>query len=99
MVLEGPFALSLGGEEAVILDPNGPSDRLVSVLQLRHAVVDSALVEEDGTLKLIFQGGHRVRADPSLQYEAWQLLGPNGLHVVCLPTGGESAIWLQEEDA
>jgi hypothetical protein len=99
VVLESPFGLSIAGEEEVILDPNGPPEALGPVLRLRHAVVDEALVEKDGTLKLTFRGGHHLRSDPNLQYEAWHLYGPNGLHVVCVPTGGESPIWQEREEA
>jgi hypothetical protein len=99
VVLESPFQLSVAGEEGLILDPNGPPESLGPVLRLRHAVVHDASVEKDGTLKLTFLGGHHLRSDPNLQYGAWHLHGPNGLHVVCVPSGGEASIWQEREEA
>ena len=99
VVLESWFGLSIAGEEELILDPSGPPEALGPVLLLRHAVVDEALVEEDGTLTLAFRGAQHLRSEPDPNYEAWQLVGPNGLRVVCLPSGGESAIWEEREEA
>jgi hypothetical protein len=99
VVLESPFGLSIAGEEEAILDPSGPPEALGPVLRLRHAVVDEALVEQDGTLTLAFRGAQHLRSEADPNYEAWQLVGPNGLLVVCLPGGGESAIWEGREEA
>jgi Family of unknown function (DUF6188) len=67
------------------------------VLLLFQATVESALVGREGDLTLSFRDGARLRVQPSPDYEAWQISGPDRLLVVCMPGGGEPAIW--DEDS
>jgi hypothetical protein len=93
IVLETPFRLSLPDGEESQLDPNGPREALAPVLGLFQTTVDEAFVEEGGTLNVVFREGGHLCSQPHPDYEAWQLYGP-GLLIVCMPGGGEPAIWL-----
>jgi hypothetical protein len=77
IVLESPFSLSLRGDE-LELDPNGPPEALSPVLALLRRTIHEALVEKDGTLRLVFREGGRLRCEPHPQWEAWQLNDPDG---------------------
>lgn len=62
-----------------------------SALTLFGATVNSAVAFKTGTLRLVLD--HfllTVRADP--QYEAWNVVGPGDMLVVCMP-GGQLAVW------
>jgi Family of unknown function (DUF6188) len=44
-----------------------------------------------------FVGGNELRVPSSDDYEAWTLVGPDGLRLVSMP-GGELAIWKPVRD-
>jgi hypothetical protein len=62
-------------------------------LDLFKQEIERATIWKSGRLQLSFKGGHLVDVEPSEQYEAWQITGPDGLLVVCVPGGGEPAVW------
>ena len=88
IALGSPFSLSLSGSE-VVIDPEGPPEALSPVLGLLRQTVEGAFFEKSGTLNLTFRGGAHLRCDPDPQYEAWHLVAPDGVEVICVPGGGE----------
>jgi hypothetical protein len=83
---DGDFQLSPG------LDPEVNSQLLHTLVG--HAVTTS-VAEESGTLRLDFDNGARLRANPDDSFEAWTIAGPHGMKIACMP-GGELAIWSPE---
>jgi hypothetical protein len=67
-------------------------DRFPSLL---NQSVTSASADYTGTLILGFDSGTSLRVEPDPDYEAWNITGPRGRMIVCMP-GGELAVWSQE---
>jgi hypothetical protein len=88
----------LGTQFRLIAAPNeytiDPEDRtsLAPVLQLLFAELQTASVDDRGELSLEFTGGVRLVAPPNEQYEAWELVHPDGRMAIAVP-GGEIAIF------
>lgn len=92
VVIEGAFVLEADG----VVDHLHPAERaqLGPLLALYPARLDSAAVDNDGTLRLGFDSGAQVTVPPDTDYEPWQIVGPGTSLVVCLPgESGELAIW------
>ena len=84
--VEQPFQLYSQGKTCE-LDPKTPPSMLpfLSLLGTSIAKVDVTL---DGAIRFEFSGEVAVGCGPDPHYEAWQLAGPRGFMVVCLPGGG-----------
>jgi hypothetical protein len=67
-------------------------NRLPSDLWLAHHIA-SAVADRTGWLTVRFDSGARLEAGPDGHYENWELVGPNGILIVGLPSGGEPAVW------
>ncbi|HUS22465.1 MAG TPA: DUF6188 family protein, partial [Aeromicrobium sp.] len=68
-----------------------------AILMLYPDSLTGATVETDGTLELAFASGATITVPPNPHYEAWQVNGPNGYLVVCVPgTTGELSVWTDE---
>ncbi len=89
-----PFVLYLAGHEQV-LKPEEDRAQVGPVLSLLHQTVSEAVAFKDGRLELAFSDGAAVRVPVGQDFEAWELVGPDGLRVVSLP-GGELAVWQAE---
>jgi hypothetical protein len=65
---------------------------VATALGLFGAKVLSAVAFKTGSLRLVFGNGFHLnsRADPD--FEAWEVLGPEGRRIIPMP-GGELAIW------
>ena len=77
--------------EAQTVELHPERQDVASALTLFGATVNSGVAFKTGTLRLVL--GHfqlTVRADP--QYEAWNVVGPGGIRIVCRP-GGQLVIW------
>ena len=57
--------------------------------------VTSQGVADDGTLVLGL-GSATLTVRPHSMYEAWQVRGPDGLLIVCVPGGDCLAVWEAE---
>jgi hypothetical protein len=94
IVIEGDATLAdrpgrAPGAQTVELHP-GRQD-VAAALSLFGATVNSAVAFKTGTLRLVLDHFQlTVRADP--HYEAWNVVGPGGMRLVCMP-GGQLAIW------
>lgn len=75
-----------------IIDSSTPQEELPAALaELVGAEITEVLVAKDGHLAVNFADAQlSVRA--SADYEAWELAGPRGERIVCMP-GGELASW------
>ena len=60
--------------------------------ELLGAVVRDATVARTGRLDIAFEDGRAVTVEPNPSYEAWEVTAGT-LKLVCLPGGGEPAIW------
>ncbi|MCP9488807.1 MAG: YtzH-like family protein [Solirubrobacteraceae bacterium MAG38_C4-C5] len=94
--IEQPFEVLgwVDGGQPVSLsleDEDGPS-ALAPALSVLHAALEAALAFKDGRLELWFADGRWLRVPAVEQFEAWTLVGPDGLRLVSLP-GGEVAVW------
>lgn len=50
-----------------------------------------------GDLSVLFDDASELSVGAAAEYEAWQLSGPRGEMVVCMP-GGKLAIWGPRDD-
>jgi hypothetical protein len=50
--------------------------------------VEEASTDLDGRIRFALSGGIAIDCASDRDYEAWQLAGPNGFLIVCLPGGG-----------
>ncbi|GDY34030.1 DUF6188 family protein [Gandjariella thermophila] len=76
-------------------DPSNVDSEQVRALAERDIV--SLVAEESGVLTVAFPDGISLRGEPSDAYEAWNVTGPGGMRVVCMP-GGELAKWGAEQE-
>ncbi len=88
--LEGDFVLQEPGGEYP-LSPAHPT-ALGPALSALGKTVATAKVYKDGCLEVHFADGSILSVKPDVAYEAWEIAGPGGLHVVCTP-GGSLSIW------
>ncbi len=58
-----------------------------------HAEVKEGTAFKNGLLELTFVDGKVLRVPASEEFEAWTLVGPNGLRLVSSP-GGDVAVWM-----
>ena len=93
--LERGFVLQgYGGEYQ--LSPAHPV-ALGPVLSTIDQAVALARVYKDGCLEVHFTDGSRLSVKPDAAYEAREIAGTGGLHVVCTP-GGSLSIWQPARD-
>lgn len=73
----------------VVLDPQVGEDAQFQLLQRLIGTNGGALRLDEGTgsLDLTFSDGTRITVPKNGDYEAWEYDGPDGLTIVCLPSG------------
>jgi Family of unknown function (DUF6188) len=74
------------------LDGGGKWEALVPLLQLRGHRVREATAGFTGRIQLTFDNGTSLSVQPDLRYENWELSGPEELHLVSPPGGGDPRI-------
>jgi len=93
--LEGDFVLQEpGGLNR--LSPAHPT-ALGPALSALGKIIAAAKVYKDGCLEVHFADGSMLSVKPDATYEAWEIAGTGGLHVVCTP-GGSLSIWQPARD-
>ena len=95
-VIECPFQFTRN-EDVLLLDPN-ERERLGPFLAIYPGLVSEGWVSHSGCLNLAMGDGTSIVVEPDPRYEAWQIVGPNNLLVVCTPGGGEPAIWNEHSE-
>jgi Family of unknown function (DUF6188) len=81
--------LTFRGESGRVhdLDAGGAWEFLIALFELRHQVIESAVADEASRIQICFELGQILAAETQPQDENWGLLGPDGLHLVGMPTG------------
>jgi Family of unknown function (DUF6188) len=74
----------------IVTDDEAPPAALEA---LSRATVESCFVSRWGVLTVRFHGGAWIEVEPHEKYEAWEIHGPRGLHVLCLGSGSEPLKW------
>ncbi|HEU5130050.1 MAG TPA: DUF6188 family protein [Glycomyces sp.] len=59
--------------------------------ELSGRIVDGAVIETPGEIRVDFEDGSQLVASPDPDAEAWRLEGPAGQQIACLP-GGEISV-------
>jgi hypothetical protein len=99
VTIEQPFSMRLSrGAEEVVIVPEAAPAAMGRALALLRETVQRAVAYKDGRLELDFTGGARVLVPVADKFEAWNIVGPDGLRLVSLP-GGELAVWKPESGA
>jgi hypothetical protein len=75
------------------LDPQQAGDDLGPALALLRQTVSRAVAWRDGRLQIDFTSGASLEVRPDPDYEAWEVSGPGAICLVCVPGGGQPAIW------
>lgn len=52
-------------------------------------------IDDNGSLTIIFDNTNKIITKAGLDYEAWELNGPDGFQIVCMP-GGTLAFWMNK---
>lgn len=73
--------------EDVFIDPLSVPEYQRPLLDFAGATCTHAVVDDDGTLRLEFGGGHRIEVRPDEHHAAWELYGKRHGFMACLPGG------------
>ena len=92
IALGGPFLLRSADGSDQRLNAEEPWDTFVPVLSLRGTRVVAATATRSGALDVRFDDGSTLSAGPDPRYENWEMSGPDGLHLVAPPGGGDPRI-------
>ena len=88
----GEAELRLADGSVTALDGGGEWEALVPLFKLRGHRVVKATAGFTGAVELDFDDGTSVSVKPDLRYENWELSGPEKLHLVSPPGGGDPRI-------
>ncbi|GAA1463262.1 DUF6188 family protein [Williamsia maris] len=58
----------------------------------KGAKITDAQYDESGSLSISLDNGSEISVAPDEVYESWQVAGPSGSLIVCMPSG-DIAIW------
>lgn len=97
VTIEQPFWFRAedGGDEARFVPEREP-EALGPVLSVLHRSVEEVVAHRNGLLEVLLQGGGGLRAPATEEFEAWNVVGPDGMRFVALP-GGDLAVWKPRE--
>jgi len=86
---ESAFEFTEPGQRALELNPaNDAWQDLAAIMTLRHdRIVAAEAIEADARLRVEFESGRLLTAEPDPQYENWAVTGP-GFQLISLPGGG-----------
>ncbi len=98
LAIEQRFWFAANDCDAEMFVPESSPAALGPPLAVLHQSVKRAIAYKDGRLELEFSDGMRLRVPASEKFEAWNLVGPAGLRLVSLPSGG-LAVWQPDSDA
>lgn len=79
------------------IDPQADRSRLAPALALFGRSFQRVTAYKTGRLEIRFSDQSSVVIPPHEEHEAWELVGPEGLHLVSLP-GGDLAVWGPSKD-
>ncbi|MGE2736061.1 DUF6188 family protein [Mycolicibacterium vaccae] len=98
IVVGSPFSATLAGEHISLSPEEDADEAFRPIYELVGETVQDAVADDSGTLRVRFRNGTQLEVPPDEEYEAWNVSGPNGALVVCMP-GGELAIWSGDSKA
>lgn len=87
------FVIDFGDGTREDFDPAKRATELGHALATYGSTVEAAVVDSDGRLELKLSGIGTLTAEPSEEFEAWEISGPGTKLFVCAP-GGEVAEWV-----
>lgn len=90
--IEQPFVITRSDGSDALVVPEAEPEHLAPVLELARGDVARAEAFKDGHLELSFSDGMSLGVPADEGFEAWELVGPDGLRTVSLP-GGDLAVW------
>jgi hypothetical protein len=93
--VETEAVLQIPAGDHVSFDPESPDDAATHLVRLARDVITVADVRTVGDLVIEFESGTKLTVRPDEEYEAWELVGPKGRRVTCMP-GGDIAVWSGE---
>ncbi|WP_327234145.1 DUF6188 family protein [Streptomyces sp. NBC_01317] len=93
--VETEAILQVSAEDHVSFDPETPEAATSHLVRLIRDVIAEAEAGRAGELVIEFESGTKLTVLPDEEYEAWGIVGPNGMRVTCMP-GGEIAMWSGE---
>lgn len=88
--IEGDFELKPLSTKR-ILSPTQPESLGEALILMRKTLL-SIEIYKSGTLDLQFSDGINLTVNPHKDYETWEIIGSNGLRILCMPDG-DIAIW------
>jgi Family of unknown function (DUF6188) len=90
--VEEPLLLR-SGDSATWLNPKVPTS-MAPMLPLLHGTVEATSLDDDGTLRVNLQSGIELVCRPHPTREVWQLTGPRGFLLVCMPSSSP-VLWTE----
>jgi hypothetical protein len=93
LYLETAFTLSEeGGRTAYGGDDTQPAD-YAPLLSLMGRAISRVRISRNGDLSVQFKDAAAIHVPPDSRFEAWELDGLGRLMMICVPGGGEPAIF------
>lgn len=92
VLVASPFTLHREGLSVAFSPEEDSDEAFAPIRQLVGQVIVEATADESGALRICVDDGTVLRVPSDDAYEAWNLSGPHGALVVCMP-GGELAVW------
>ena len=90
--VEEPLLLR-SGESTSWLNPKVPTS-MAPMLSFLHRRVEATSLDDDGTLRVNVQSGIELVCRPHPTREVWQLTGPRGFLLVCMPSSSP-VVWTE----
>ncbi|MFL0177363.1 DUF6188 family protein [Mycobacterium sp. SMC-13] len=92
VLVASPFMLNTPGAAHDFTPDLDPPEGLAPMNNLLGQRIFATEIGANGSLSMTFDDGSRLCVPPDANYEAWNLSGPGGLFVVCMP-GGALETW------
>lgn len=87
------FAIDFEDGAGEKFDPENRAAELGRAFAVLRTVIEAAAVEDNGQLRLQLSGVGTLTAEPSEDFESWEITGPGTKLFVCT-AGGEVAEWV-----
>lgn len=97
VAIESPFRLRLPEGNSLVMDPEADPREMAPALALLWDDLKKIYAAASGNLSIWFGSGMRIDVDSDPNYEAWNIVGSDGLRLVAMPGGG-LAEWYPNDD-
>jgi Family of unknown function (DUF6188) len=85
----GKFDYVDGDGDRHAFDAEEPWHLMTPLLNLRHKIVVEATADNKSRIEILFDDGSTLEAGPDGNYENWEVVGPGGLNLIGMPSGGD----------